>query len=382
MAPSPREAIALRTQRRLGAREAHGDDVWHPAALASRAVECFDAVQSAWTGGDAQGLARYVSESMHARIDSWFHTFENRSQVNRIDNLSLEHATPRRIEFGTSAEQDRLVVDIGFSARDWLEDTRTGAIVDGDPNVDTRFDQRWTFVRDPELGWVVDTVDPLSAELPSPGAHGRSAPDSRRRPAASEPTGAPRPAVASRLSPARQPAPSPEPPAHPRPSPSPRPEAAPGRRRAIPGHPGAAPVSRRSRRGKAGGALRVALLGLLCVALVAGAARVGLSLGRDSVANPADAERARAEARQTVAGPTFRQAFGEAQARGRATGLARGRRAGRIRGARQGRRAGRAEGQRQADARAAAAAATAAANRRAAARAATPPRAAATTPRR
>lgn len=376
MAPGPRDAIALRTLRMLGTRVADGGDVdWHPASLASRVVECFDAVQRAWTRRDEHGLRPYVSDAMHARIDSWLDGFEDLSQVNRIEDLELERTRLVRIEFGDSGEQDRLVVDVGFTARDWLEDVRNGAILDGHPDAATRFDQQWTFSRDAELGWVIDTVDPQSAQVPSPPAPGRPAPEGRWRREVPERSGDPRPAPAARTTPA------PPPPAYPPPGhPVAPPGAAPARRRSIPGHPGAAPGARPQSRTSTRGGLRVALLLLLCVAVVAGAARAGLSLGQDSAADPAATQRARLDAQQAVAGQTFRRAYAEAQARGRVMGLARGRKAGRTRGARQGRRAGRAEGQRQAAVRDAATAASAAqaraatANRSAAPRTTTAPR--------
>lgn len=337
-------------RRLLGPSTANGSAVeWHPAALASRVVECFNAVQLAWTRRDAQELAPYVSDAMGARIDSWFDSFEDLSQVNRIENLELEHATLARIEFGDSAEGDRLVAAVGFSARDWLEDVRTGAILDGHPGAETRFDQQWTFVHDAERGWVVDTVEPRSQERPPPpaAAYRPPAPPPRRSaPPRADPALRPRPAPAPRFT-------------------GTRPGAAQGRRGSIPGHPGAAPMAHPSTPTTTGDALRVALVLLLCVAVVAGAARAGLSLGQSSVAGRADAERTRLQARQAIAGPAFRRSYSQSEFKGRATGLIRGRKAGRTRGTLQGRRAGRAQAQRQANARAAAAAATAAAAARA-----------------
>ncbi|MDQ6750875.1 MAG: TIM44-like domain-containing protein, partial [Actinomycetota bacterium] len=322
MASSAGDEMSIRSLRTLAPAVTDGDGPdWQPSALASRVVRCFDAVQLAWTRRDQQGLAPYVSDAMHARIDTWFDGFEDLSQVNRIENLELEHTTLTRIEFGDSAEEDRLVAEVGFSAHDWLEDVRTGAILEGQADAATHFEQRWTFVHEAERGWVVDSVEQHSPHGP-PSPPAARAPESRQR---------------REAPPSRTPVIGP-----PLPPPVPR-TSSPREERWVPGHPGAAPMERPPARSATGGAPRVLLLLLLCVVLVAGAARAGLSLGTSSVANRADAERARAQGRQAIAGPAFRRAFDQAQARGRQAGLVRGRKAGRTRGARQGRRAGRAE---------------------------------------
>jgi hypothetical protein len=290
--PATRATSALRTLRLLGTRAIDGSEVsWHPAGLTSRVAECFDTVQSAWTQRDAEALRPYVSDAMYERVDAAFDDFEDVVQVNRVADLKLEGMALGRIDFGAADGHDRLVVDIAFRARDWLEDLRTGAVLQGNREGLTRFVQQWTLIRDPEVGWVVDAVGPRSTDTPSMGSVVQPGGDGR-------PVGAGAPADSTTsLDPS---------------------------------------------------VLRVGLVVLICIVAVAVSARVGLGLGSASVPTRNDALRARVDAERAAFTRAERVALERAKTRGYTAGLARGRNAGRARGRRLGTRAGRAKGEEQA----------------------------------
>ena len=57
--------------------------------------------------------------------------YEAQHRINRIEDLSLDEVEIIRIHNVADDRRDRFVAYIRCKARDWMEDTRTGAMVNG-----------------------------------------------------------------------------------------------------------------------------------------------------------------------------------------------------------------------------------------------------------
>ena len=81
----------------------------------------------------------------------------NQNPVNRVQALNLRSVERVRIHNVTDDGEDRFVARSKCSARDWMEDTKTGAMINGSKSV-SQFEQFWSFSRHPQYGWVLDEI--------------------------------------------------------------------------------------------------------------------------------------------------------------------------------------------------------------------------------
>ena len=141
------------------AKAAQADDgYWDPIELKRRVREVFFPVQATWSDRDASGSRPYVSDALYKRHQLQLEGLERQHRVNRIADLHLDDIDIVRVVNVTDDDKDRFVAFIECRARDWMEDSRTGEVVNGNKLAATTFQQYWSFVRDPERGWVLDEI--------------------------------------------------------------------------------------------------------------------------------------------------------------------------------------------------------------------------------
>jgi len=150
----------VRARRAEGtAKAAQADDgYWDPVELRSRVREAFFPVQSSWSQRDVSASRPYVSVALYRRHELQLEGLERQHRVNRIEDLALDDVEIVRVVNVTDDGQDRFVAFLQCRARDWMEDTETGEMVNGNKLAQTTFQQYWSFVRDPQRGWVLDEI--------------------------------------------------------------------------------------------------------------------------------------------------------------------------------------------------------------------------------
>jgi predicted lipid-binding transport protein (Tim44 family) len=135
-----------------------GDGYWDPADLKRRVEEAFYPIQSSWSERDVSPSRPYVSAELYKRHELQLEGLERQHRVNRIADLALDKVEIVRVVNVTDDSKDRFVAFIECRARDWMEDTETGKVVNGNPSAQTTFQQYWSFSRDPHRGWVLDEI--------------------------------------------------------------------------------------------------------------------------------------------------------------------------------------------------------------------------------
>jgi pSer/pThr/pTyr-binding forkhead associated (FHA) protein len=126
--------------------------------LHSRVVESFAPVLHAWSNRDVDEMRPYVSDAYLDRTIDALEELENDFQINSIEELDLKDVAVRRPS-GGEAERGPVEAYLAFLARDWIEDLRSGEVLDGDSSEIRAFLERWTFVREGRRGWVIDRVE-------------------------------------------------------------------------------------------------------------------------------------------------------------------------------------------------------------------------------
>jgi len=134
------------------------DGYWHPHLLHTRVQEVFFPVQRSWGDRDIAASRPYVSDALYERHRLQLEGLLAQNRVNLIADLSLNSVELVRVYNVTDDGEDRFVARIECSARDRMEDTRTGQVVNGNRDASTDFVQFWSFARHPEHGWVLDEI--------------------------------------------------------------------------------------------------------------------------------------------------------------------------------------------------------------------------------
>jgi hypothetical protein len=152
-----------RMEKKLGkveraAAAAHADDgYWDPHMLKERVRAAFFPIQNSWENRSVEESRPYCSDALYERHKLQLEGLEKQNRVNRIQDLNLQSVELVRIHNVTDDGEDRFVARIKCSARDWMEDTKTGAMINGSKSV-SQFEQFWSFSRHPEHGWVLDEI--------------------------------------------------------------------------------------------------------------------------------------------------------------------------------------------------------------------------------
>jgi pSer/pThr/pTyr-binding forkhead associated (FHA) protein/predicted lipid-binding transport protein (Tim44 family) len=127
--------------------------------LHGRLQESFSDVLHAWSNRDPDLMRPYVSQAHLERARAAADQLDREYQVNYIKALDLRDVAVRR------PPDDRpggpVEVYLSFVARDWIEDLRTGEVLEGDSSELQAFTERWTFVREGRRGWVIDFVESM-----------------------------------------------------------------------------------------------------------------------------------------------------------------------------------------------------------------------------
>jgi hypothetical protein len=134
------------------------DGYWDPTDLKKRVNDAFFPIQMSWEKRSVEDSRPYVSDALYERHRLQLEGYEKQNRVNRIADLRLSDVQIIRIYNVTADGEDRFVAYIQCSARDWMEDTRTGAMINGNKSSATKFEQYWSFTRHPQYGWVLDEI--------------------------------------------------------------------------------------------------------------------------------------------------------------------------------------------------------------------------------
>ena len=139
-----------------------GDGYWDPDELKHRVYECFYPIQWSWEKREVESSRPFVSDALYERHKLQLDGLEKQFRRNRIADLALHEVELVRLHNVAEDSEDRFVAYVGCSARDWVEDVRTGAVVNGNAAAPTYFQQYWSFARDAERGWVLDEIQQAS----------------------------------------------------------------------------------------------------------------------------------------------------------------------------------------------------------------------------
>jgi hypothetical protein len=120
----------------------------------------FTALQRAWSNRDADLIQGLVSERFQVTAERAFDALDADLLGAGAQDSQLTHVAVRRPHGGVTARAEH--VYLNYVARIWVEDLRTGEVIDGDPAAARGFAQHWTFAFDPGDGWVLDQIEPLA----------------------------------------------------------------------------------------------------------------------------------------------------------------------------------------------------------------------------
>jgi hypothetical protein len=138
------------------------DGYWDSKELEKRVRESFPPIQKSWEDRRVEECRAYVSDALYERHRMQLEGLEKQGRVNHISKPQLHDVEIVRIYNVADDGQDRFVAYIACSARDWVEDIKTGRVVNGNKQTRSQFEQYWSYSRHPENGWVLDEIQQRS----------------------------------------------------------------------------------------------------------------------------------------------------------------------------------------------------------------------------
>ena len=138
------------------------DGYWESKELEKRVRACFPPIQKSWEDRRIEDSRAYVSDALYERHSMQLEGLEKQGRVNRISKPQLHDVEIVRIYNVADDGEDRFVAYVACSARDWVEDIKTGKVVNGNKQTRSQFEQYWSFSRHPEYGWVLDEIQQRS----------------------------------------------------------------------------------------------------------------------------------------------------------------------------------------------------------------------------
>ncbi len=128
-------------QRNLHVRHPDFDD----AAFQKRVSLTFHGLQLAWSAGRWQDARPYVTDPLFQTLRFQVERYTKSGLRNQLDDVVLAKQVTTRI--ATDAWYESITVRLWASAKDSVIQVDTGEVVGGNPKVDRRFSEYWTFVR-------------------------------------------------------------------------------------------------------------------------------------------------------------------------------------------------------------------------------------------
>ena len=125
--PRPRRAKAAQAD----------DGYWDPMTSSSASARPSTPSSRPGRSATSPPSRPYVSEALYQRHELQLEGLERQHRVNRIADLQLDRVDIVRVVNVTDDNQDRFVAFVECRARDWMEDTETGKVVNGNPQSQT-----------------------------------------------------------------------------------------------------------------------------------------------------------------------------------------------------------------------------------------------------
>lgn len=127
--------------------------------LHERVAESFGPIWRAQENRDADLMRPYVSEGYLERSRKQFDDLDAAAQIHCIEEDELKDVAVVRPEGVGEIESGEAY--LLFFVRHSTMDLRTGEVIAGDAVARRAWTARWTFVYEPERGWVVDRLSAL-----------------------------------------------------------------------------------------------------------------------------------------------------------------------------------------------------------------------------
>jgi predicted lipid-binding transport protein (Tim44 family) len=124
--------------------------------LHERVGEAFGPIWRAQENRDAELMRPYVSEAYLERSQRQFDDLDAAAQIHAIEEDELRDVAVVRPEGQGQIETAEAY--LLFFVRHSTVDLRTGEVIAGDAVARRAWTARWTFVFEPERGWVVDRL--------------------------------------------------------------------------------------------------------------------------------------------------------------------------------------------------------------------------------
>ncbi len=144
--------------RRALTRVGRGESVWTRSHIEDRARSVFTHVQQAWAENHLRRARTSMSDDLLECLAAKLEAMHEGHRRNVMVDLRFRRAAVVGVSAPADPARDKVWVWIDATLTDYIVDTTSGLLVDGNAMAPRRLREVWTFVPGPK-GWVVDHIE-------------------------------------------------------------------------------------------------------------------------------------------------------------------------------------------------------------------------------
>lgn len=113
-------------------------------------------IQNAWSEQNVEEMRKYLTAEMFSYFDHNLRNNMSQGVINVISNYSLVSSNPT--QYWQEGDEEYVTVDFVWNAVDYVKDSKTSDVVDGDANKPVEAREFWTFCRQNGGYWILTAI--------------------------------------------------------------------------------------------------------------------------------------------------------------------------------------------------------------------------------
>jgi hypothetical protein len=158
--------IRNRTAKKALKKAASADSFWDEKKMLEDAKEVFFQVQEAWSKNDLTGIFHLVTNDFFVHYQHFLARYSKAKMKNIIKDIEIEKSSIVKVIDKSNDNEDTFLIYFKGKLIDYLVNTQSGIIIDGDKDIPDSFEDIYVFFRRDDK-WLLNQIinDPESGYM-------------------------------------------------------------------------------------------------------------------------------------------------------------------------------------------------------------------------
>lgn len=149
--------IRSKTAKKHLKKASSADAFWDEDKMKKHASEVFHMVQEAWSTNDLSGIFHLVTNDFFVHYQHFLSRYSKMNLKNKVTDIEISSVRIVKVTDKDDNNKDSFVVYITGNLIDYLVNTKTGIIIDGDSNSKGPFEDIYVFFRRNDQ-WLLNQI--------------------------------------------------------------------------------------------------------------------------------------------------------------------------------------------------------------------------------